>query len=56
MTSPSLMRETWHSKPVHWDNPEGWDGEGGEGVFGTGDTCTPIANSRQYMAETTTVL
>ena len=23
------MRETWHSKPVHWDNPEGWDGEGG---------------------------
>ena len=18
-----------HSKPVHWDNPEGWDGEGG---------------------------
>jgi len=22
-----------HSKPVHWDNPEGWDGEGrGRGV------------------------
>ena len=28
MTSPSLMHETRHSKPVHWDNPEGWDGEG----------------------------
>ena len=28
MTSPSLMHETGHSKPVHWDNPEGWDGEG----------------------------
>ena len=31
MTSPSLMHETGHSKPVHWDNPEGWDGEGGGG-------------------------
>ena len=29
MTSPSLMQETGHSKPVRWDNPEGWDGEGG---------------------------
>ena len=24
------MHETGYSKPVHWDNPEGWDGEGGE--------------------------
>ena len=23
------MHETGHSKPVHWANPEGWDGEGG---------------------------
>ena len=22
------MHETGHSKPVHWDNSEGWDGEG----------------------------
>ena len=29
MTSLSLMHETGHSKLVHWDNPEGWDGEGG---------------------------
>ena len=21
--------EAGHSKPVHWDNSEGWDGEGG---------------------------
>ena len=33
ITSPSLMHETGHSKQVHWDNPEGWDGEGvGRGV------------------------
>ena len=29
MTNPSSMHETGHSKPVHWDNPEGWHGEGG---------------------------
>ena len=29
MTSPSSIHETALSKPVHWDNPEGWDGEGG---------------------------
>ena len=29
MTSPSSMHETGHSELVHWDNPEGWDGEGG---------------------------
>ena len=23
------MHETGHSKLVHWDSPEGWDGEGG---------------------------
>ena len=27
MANPSSMHETWHTKPVHWDNPEGWDGE-----------------------------
>ena len=26
------------------------------GVFGTGDTCTPMADSCQCMAKTTTVL
>ena len=29
MTSASLMHEAGHSTLVHWDNPEGWDGEGG---------------------------
>ena len=23
------MHETAHSNWLHWDNPEGWDGEGG---------------------------
>ena len=25
------MHERGHSKPVHWDNAEGWDWEGGSG-------------------------
>ena len=29
MTSANPMREAGHSKLVLWDNPEGWDGEGG---------------------------
>ena len=29
------MQETERSGPVHWDDPEGWDGEGcGRGVQG----------------------
>ena len=29
IASPGLMHETGCSGLVHWDNPEGWDGEGG---------------------------
>ena len=29
ITSPGSMHETGRSGPVHWDDPEGWDGEGG---------------------------
>ena len=54
--SPSLMHETGHPKLVHWDNPEGWDGEGGWMGFGMGDTCTPVADSCQCMAKATTIL
>ena len=24
----TLMNKTGYSKPVHWDNPEGWEGVG----------------------------
>ena len=29
ITSPGSMRETGCSELVHWDDPEGWDEEGG---------------------------
>ena len=35
------MHETGHSKPVHWDDPEGWDAEGGgRGVRDEGHMLT----------------
>ena len=42
MSSPSSMHETGHSKPVHWDDPEEWDGEGSRrGVWDGGTHVHP---------------
>ena len=35
------MHETGCSGLVHWDNPEGWDGEGGGGGSGWGTHVHP---------------
>ena len=51
IASPGLMHETGRSGLVHWDDPEGWDGEGGEKGFRLGNTCTPVADSCQCMAK-----
>ena len=57
IASPGSMHETGCSGLVHWDGPEGWDGEGdGRGAFRTGNTCIPMADSCQYMAKNTTIL
>ena len=56
LTSPSSMHETGHSKPVRWDNPEGWEGREVGGELKMGDTCTPVADSCQCVAKTTTIL
>ena len=45
------MHETGRSGLVHWDDPEGWDGEGLGGGFSLGNTCTPMADSCQCMAK-----
>ena len=41
MTSPSSMHETGHSELVHWDDPEGWDGETWDGGSGWGTHVHP---------------
>ena len=51
MTSPSLMHEIGHSKPVHWDSQR--DGIGREvgGGFMFGIARTPMVDSCQCMAK-----
>ena len=42
IAGPGSMHETGRSGPVHWDDPEGWDGEGGgRGVQNGGHMYTP---------------
>ena len=50
IASPGSMHGTGCSGLVHWDDPQGWDGEGGRrGVQdGEHDSC-------QCMAKTTTI-
>ena len=49
VASPGLMHDTGCVGLVHWDDPEGWDGEGGG--FRMGITCIPVADSFRYLAK-----
>ena len=56
IASPGSMHETGCSGLVHWDDPEGWDGEGGGRGGSRCGTHVPMADSYQCMAKTTTIL
>ena len=43
VASPGSMHDTGCLGLVHWDDPEGWYGEGG--AFRMGNTCIPVADS-----------
>ena len=45
IASPGLMHDTGCSGQVHWDDPEGWDGEGGGRGVQDGKMCTLMADS-----------
>ena len=47
ITSPGSMHDTGSLWLVHWDNPEGWYGEGGGRWDGLRmvNTCAPVADS-----------
>jgi len=45
VTSPGSMHDTGCFGLVHWDDPEGWYGEGGGRGFRMGSTCTPVEDS-----------
>ena len=51
ITSPGSMHDIGCSGLVHWDDPEGCDGQGGGRGFRMGNTCTPVADSCQCMAK-----
>ena len=56
MTSPSSMHDTGHSKPVHLDNPEVWDGEGGGGAVWDGGHMYTRGFFMSIYGKTTTIL
>ena len=49
VASPGSMHDTGCLGLVHWDDPEGWNGEGGG--FRMGNTCIPVADSFLYLAK-----
>ena len=55
MTSASLMHKAGYSKPVLWDDPEGWGGEGVGGAFRTGNTWT-LVGTHVHMADSSQCL
>ena len=50
------MHETGRSGLVHWDDPEGCDGEEGRREVWDGGHCIPMADSCECVAKTTTIL
>ena len=49
VASPGSMHDTGCLGLVHWDDPEGWYGEGGG--FRMGNTRTLMVDSSQCMAK-----
>ena len=43
VASPGSMHDTRCLRLVHWDDPEGWNGEGGG--LRMGNACIPVADS-----------
>ena len=45
ITTPGSMHDTGCLGLVHWDDPEGWYGEGGGRGFRMGNRFIPVADS-----------
>ena len=50
------MDEIWCSGPVHWDDPKGWDEEGGGMGVQDGEHMYTYGCSCQCMVKTTAIL
>ena len=56
IASPGSMHDTGFSGLVHWDDPEGWDGEGGGRGFQDGEHVYTRGGSMSVYGKTTTIL
>ena len=56
VTSPGLIHETGCLGLVHWDDPEGWDGEGGGSGVHDGEHMYTHGRSMSMCGKTTTIL
>ena len=55
-TSPGLMHDTGCSGPVHWDDPEGWYGEGGGRRVQDGEHVYTCGRFISIYGKTNTIL
>ena len=56
MSSPGSMHDTGCSGVVHWDDPEGWDGEGGGRGVQDGEHVYTCGRFMLIYGKTTTIL
>ena len=56
ITSPGLMHDTGCSGLVHWDDPEGWDGEGGGRGIQDGENMYTYGRFKLMYGKTNTIL
>ena len=56
IASPGLMHETGCSGLVHWDDPEGWDGEGGGRGVQDGEHMYTLGGFKSMYGKTNTIL
>ena len=56
IASPGSMHETGCSGLVHWDDPEGWDGEGGGRGVQDGEHMYTRGRFMSMYGKTTTIL
>ena len=56
IASPGLMHEAGCSRLVHWDDPEGWDGEGGGRGVQDGEHMYTRGGFMSMYGKTNTIL
>ena len=56
IASPGLMHDTWCLGLVHWDDPGGWDGEGGGRGVQDGEYMYTCGGFRSMYGKTNTIL